>query len=350
MKKLYIVIFSTLLAAANMAAAPLKTAPRKAQSVATPITLPATDITETAFTANWKAVAGASVYMVTVFEPITVTADGTYTVLEESFDLIKNGTYQEPYDPAVFYEDLSAAGYTYTPDWSAVLPVYAKGAVAGVIYSPYIDLTNDGGRYTVKLGITGYSGGMVMLTSTGSTEQSVELTLTTTGYNVFEVEFTNGIHDTFLTITDYGIMNDPEGAYTDKYDFLDDFAIEQNFKAGDTFLRLIETIETDEDVPTTSWRFDDMKFRDGATRLAYDVMAIAVEYTDPDDPWEYDVYYSDYSTLEYVVLANGIDDIELDTTAPVEYFNLQGVAVKGDLTPGLYIRRQGSKTAKVIVR
>lgn len=36
--------------------------------------------------------------------------------------------------------------------------------------------------------------------------------------------------------------------------------------------------------------------------------------------------------------------------APVEYFNLQGVRMQGDLTPGLYIRRQGTQTSKVVVR
>lgn len=35
--------------------------------------------------------------------------------------------------------------------------------------------------------------------------------------------------------------------------------------------------------------------------------------------------------------------------APVEYFNLQGLKVNTD-QPGLYIRRQGSKTSKIIVR
>lgn len=35
---------------------------------------------------------------------------------------------------------------------------------------------------------------------------------------------------------------------------------------------------------------------------------------------------------------------------PVEYYNLQGVRMHGDLAPGLYIRRQGTETAKVVIR
>ena len=43
-------------------------------------------------------------------------------------------------------------------------------------------------------------------------------------------------------------------------------------------------------------------------------------------------------------------DIEADQDAPVEFYNLQGVRINGELTPGLYIRRQGTATSKVIIR
>lgn len=48
----------------------------------------------------------------------------------------------------------------------------------------------------------------------------------------------------------------------------------------------------------------------------------------------------------------GIDGVEADNeNAPVEYFNLQGIRVSADnLTPGIYIRRQGSKASKVLVK
>ena len=46
----------------------------------------------------------------------------------------------------------------------------------------------------------------------------------------------------------------------------------------------------------------------------------------------------------------GIAEIELGEEAPAEYYNLQGVRMDGELTPGLYIRRQGNKATKVIVK
>ena len=40
--------------------------------------------------------------------------------------------------------------------------------------------------------------------------------------------------------------------------------------------------------------------------------------------------------------------VDFDENAPVEYFNLQGVRVENPAN-GLYIMRQGSKVAKVIL-
>lgn len=45
----------------------------------------------------------------------------------------------------------------------------------------------------------------------------------------------------------------------------------------------------------------------------------------------------------------GVESIVADENAPVEYFNLQGVKVENPEN-GLYIRRQGSKVEKVVIR
>lgn len=62
---------------------------------------------------------------------------------------------------------------------------------------------------------------------------------------------------------------------------------------------------------------------------------------------------TDVNKRVYFTIGNqsGISDVEVDEDAPVEYFNLQGMPVGADnLTPGVYIRRQGSKVAKILVR
>ena len=46
----------------------------------------------------------------------------------------------------------------------------------------------------------------------------------------------------------------------------------------------------------------------------------------------------------------GINDVVVDENAPVEYFNLQGVRVANPERGGIYIRRQGTNVAKVLVK
>lgn len=48
---------------------------------------------------------------------------------------------------------------------------------------------------------------------------------------------------------------------------------------------------------------------------------------------------------------SGLADVVADEDAPVEYFNLQGVRVNADnLTPGVYVKRQGEKAVKFLVK
>lgn len=46
---------------------------------------------------------------------------------------------------------------------------------------------------------------------------------------------------------------------------------------------------------------------------------------------------------------SAVEGIEADDNAPVLFYNLQGVRVSGD-EPGIYVRRQGGKTSKVVVK
>ena len=46
--------------------------------------------------------------------------------------------------------------------------------------------------------------------------------------------------------------------------------------------------------------------------------------------------------------ATGIDDVNIDSNSPVEYFNLQGVKVENP-SNGIFIKRQGGKASKVII-
>ena len=58
---------------------------------------------------------------------------------------------------------------------------------------------------------------------------------------------------------------------------------------------------------------------------------------------------NDEIVLHYNNGKSGIADIEAADNTPVEYYNLQGVRVENP-SAGLYIRRQGNKTTKVIIK
>lgn len=350
MKKIYtFALIAFLSVGFGAQAAPHLKSVKKAATMAAPVVLPATNVTDDGFTANWKAYPGAESYTVLVYEPVDIAADGEYTILEESFDLVSQGTTVEPYYPDETYVALSDYDWTYTPDWTGLYPVFARGMVSGIVYSPYIDLTHNGGKFTVTFGVTGYSGALVKLTATGETAVTQEFTLTTNGYNEFTAEFTNGTHDTYLTFVDFGILNDPDGLYMDCFDFLDDIAVKQELAAGDTALRIVDCKEA---FGTTSYDFATLPYRYGANHLAYDVQANIVTFNDPDDPYDYDIEWSPYSELQHVYLGTqGVADIEATGCDAPAYYTLQGVYVGSQATaPGIYVVRRGDKVTKEIVK
>ncbi|MGM9859580.1 MAG: hypothetical protein ACI31C_02370 [Muribaculaceae bacterium] len=68
---------------------------------------------------------------------------------------------------------------------------------------------------------------------------------------------------------------------------------------------------------------------------------------------EKDNGYKGYNITAVVLVnqASGVGDLVVaDEDAPIEYFNIQGQRVNGDLTPGLYIRRQGNSVSKIMIK
>lgn len=67
---------------------------------------------------------------------------------------------------------------------------------------------------------------------------------------------------------------------------------------------------------------------------------------DADDQW---IPVSQYP-IQILVAKSfaGIEDLEQDLSAPVEYYNLQGIRVTNPTPGNLYLRRQGTKTTKTV--
>ena len=66
----------------------------------------------------------------------------------------------------------------------------------------------------------------------------------------------------------------------------------------------------------------------------------------------YNILFDTEITLDFAIMSddtNGIANVGVDTNAPVEYYNLQGVRVANP-EAGLYIKRQGNTATKVFVK
>ena len=125
-----------------------------------PVAVSAGAITQTGFTANWNAVAGATEYELSVY---TKGAASTSTVLSETFNGFTKGT---P-DAGANSTDVSSSldTYTQTSGWTGS-KVYEAGGTAkmggssslGYITTPAIDLSANSGSFTVEFDAMAWSG------------------------------------------------------------------------------------------------------------------------------------------------------------------------------------------------
>lgn len=375
MKKLYIVLSLAMAGAMCATAAPAKMAGmKKIGAVATPEVLPATNVTDKGFTANWKTVPGADGYCLFVTAREEVTAPGRKVVLYEDFGLVSQGSVIEPYYCEEYTTQLDKLDLTYTPDWIISQCIMAGGKISGVIWTPNMDLRADGGKYHVTATIQGYSGMEIVFAASGSKDETQKVILTSEGNNTIDLDFTNGCQETYIRIVDNGFPDDTEGMYIDKIAYLDDIEVTQMYQAGEDVYRLVACESIDADT-NPHCDFETLPFGNGEKRFYYDVYAAMYVYNDPFDDWDYDVYYSDFSPKQEVLLEGyqGVGEIETaeaaaDFTADYgsirhngegayDIFDLAGRKVASgrgaatvSLGAGVYLTRANGTTSKVIVK
>ena len=313
MKKIYI-IFALAVIALSASAQKHKTM-RKADAATLPkpVVKLATDITANSFTANWEPVEGAEGYVATVYRKDVADADGEYTLVDEDFAGLTEGSIIEPAGGDEEYVDLSP--FTSTPGWGAwAFPNFIPSMVAGKIYSPEIDLSHNDGKY--KIIITTYSndGDEILIESHGKGD-TVKKTYTThveggtSGMSTTEIEFDNGCEHLFFSVIN--ITAEPGTA-----DYFDRIQVVQELKKDDvvyTCVALNESIdaktEWDEDV--TSCKFYNVTRCAGdATTLYYDIFASAYNFGyDDQGKMTYNYVYSPYSDFVKVDLINKTSEI-----------------------------------------
>lgn len=313
MRKFYIII-ALLTATLGMSAQHFKTSKKAdAASLPKPVAKPATNITSNSFTANWEPVEGAEGYAVSVYRRDVAQTSGTYTILDEDFIGITEGSLIEPAGGDVDYLDLS--DYTELPGWAGyAFPTFVPSMVAGKIYSPEIDLSHNGGKY--KLIITTYcnDGDEILIESHG-TGEVVKKTYTAhvengaQGRSVDEIEFENGCDHLYFSVIN--ITAEPGTA-----DYFDRIQVVQDLNEGDvlyTCVALNDAVdaETEWGDKVSSCHFANVTKRaDDVKILYYDIFASAYNIGyDENGKLTYNYAYSDYSDKVKVDLENLTSDI-----------------------------------------
>lgn len=310
-----------------------------------PVAKVATNITTSGFNANWQAVKGSEAYCVYVYEHKDAKAGAPTTIADEDFSGVTQGSVVSPEMSDDIYVDLSDYGYATTYGWSAYgYPSFARGMVGGVIYSPYLDLRGNNGRYQIV--VTSYcnNGDSIFVTTHGSKGETLHKMVThvangATGYSTDTLTCDDGSKDLFFTVVN-------NTATQETPDFIDRVQVLQDLEGTDGFYAMVAADESvmaqDEQTgaQVTTKRFATPTRYTKSKVLYYDLYAVKNDSTQPRAGIPYTPVYSPYSDMVKVDLANKTSEV-LSTEAPqpqkdsVNVGDYQG-ALDGASTAKLY--------------
>lgn len=219
---------------------------KKISSIAAPVASAATGITESGFTANWSAVADAKSYVVYAYEKETLKEEGEVTVFDEDFSGVNVGT--------VSNIEFTGAldDFTKLPGWEADYSskafaagyyVFSPYSGPGTLTTPAIDLSANGGKFTVVL--TGFTGAYGQMKATQNTivaeivngeevvETAAALVCDKDAPSGFVFNFTKGSASTRIRFTYTQVDGDGNKL------FVDAISINQIMPAGTVISKLI---------------------------------------------------------------------------------------------------------------
>lgn len=343
------------------------------ESVDAPKALPATNVTETGFTANWEAVAKATRYMVQLTRIETLTESKSVNILDEDFSKVDKGTLTN----VDFISSSDIDSYTKVPGWSTYMECVAKGYMGispysdngGFIKTPALNLSHDGGKFTVALNMaegsfgTYYEGTNVEIRIyNGDSEEPVETKTVVLAKNFkdYTLEFTNGTEGTYVEVYYNG----------NKKLFVDYITVSQVLSEGDVYSSVVEDREL-ENVTSTTFEVPLTE----SVSYSYQVVAYARTVVDgeidympsaPSDVVNVKLTSSSIDGVQEttdnlkVYAENGGVVVELAADAVINVYNAAGqqtASVSGrqganhiSVASGLNIVKVGAKSAKVLVR
>lgn len=308
-----------------------------AYGVAPPQMLPATDITENAYTANWSKAAHATSYDINTYDVFTLPEDNDkYIVMDENF----SGSKAQSDGSLLFLGNMETAGlddYTDNAGWEGsgtllgdgCLGCYTDTQYGGMITyelsSPMLDLSHNGGVYDITLEYSVQNADDYLVVQGGDVNYVTLKGNGTTDFTTATLTMEKGYNGEYLLF--YAYNNSPF--------LLRKVTVTQALKEGEKVFSFRNAVQ---DVTDTWYRCESVT---PGVEHAYQVASIYDRYGT--------VYHSDFSEPYLVGIdLDGIEDVPAATGA-------QGKAIYYDLTGrrvmqpqhGLYIRVSDGKAAKV---
>ena len=275
----------------------------------TPVALPASDVTENSFTANWEKNYHADSYKLNILQTTTTKRDNEEVViLEEDFSGIKDGTFDNPGFSWDLVHSLSANGQS-EHDWLLTYPRWVVGMAgsqgpnyysgkAGLVVGPEMKFGNN----AVKVSFKAYNKVpgdrlWVMIIKDHEAAQAeigmpVAFSATGSGYITDSV---------VLSGVDFGNMPLHVAFMSEQGEFyVDDITISLIVPQAGTLVEIpYKTIE----VSDTSYTFTNLP--EGITDYAYNVMVKRTK--------DFLNYTSNYSnTIEVKLISTDVEDIVPD--------------------------------------
>ena len=256
-----------------------------------PKTLPATNISENGFTANWEAAENAVKYDIYLTRNETLAESQEINIINEQFDKVTEGTIQNP----EFTSTTTLDKYTSTPGWladrneclAAGYMGIAPYGLNGSIYTPTVDLSANSGAFKVTVNMAEVNYGQLssgtpveirLYNANDAVEETKNITLEE-GFKDYTFEFTKGSKECYLEIY-YKNLTD-ENKKSNKL-FIDYVKVAQQLSAGDTYSTLVEQRElgnvtsTAFDVPLS----DNVNYSYTLVSYAYTVLDNQLDYVE----------------------------------------------------------------------
>lgn len=312
-----------------------------ASGLPAPALMGGSEVTANGYSANWEPSPKADGYVVSNYRVYTVKDDvETVDILHETFDKVEEGSIEAPVGLYNVVHPRNLDAYTINPGWMGIATYLARGmigtrsymGITGMIQTPALDLSGDGGRFQVHVRVIGDS---------DATDEMLVVQAGMEEFLAFPIKAGEMVEHTYDF--ECGSAGMPLALYS--YNgfpfYIDEISVTQTLPSGTKVFSEIEN-RLIEGVNSNATRFEGL---DAASdNYAYRVFA----YRD----FMGSRVYSVSDAAAHVYLNSAIETLERDDCEmPAYYFRLDGRAVDGiPSVPGIYIRKTPAQTNKIVIR